>query len=87
MFKNSSVHTKEDYDDMGKLLGGSQVGSSLGRISTVAFLGEYFTSIIFKESKGKTFLFFRFKPCSHKNFLTFFLLQFPFQSNHRIQTI
>ena len=78
MFKNSSVHTKEHYDDMGNLPGGSQVGRSLGKISIVALLSEYFTSIIFKESKGKKFLFYRFKPCSHKNFLTFFSFVVPF---------
>lgn len=71
----------------GNLPGGSQVGRSLGRISIVAFLSEYFPSIIFKESKGKTFPFFRFKPYSQKNFLTFFFfcsiaVTFPEQSQN-----
>ena len=78
MSKNSTVHTKKrDDDEMQSLLGSFQVESSLSRISTVAFLGEHFTTIILIGSKRKKFLFYRFKPCYHKTFLT----SFPFCGN------
>lgn len=67
--------------------GVSQGESSPGRIPTVAFLWEDFTSIVLKGAKGRNSSSTDLNPAVTRiSLFFFFLLWFPFQRYHGTQT-